>query len=102
MRDVGSRITNVAVHLAHNTDVLIAVQEGVFLIALAGSAVAVRGFVGLETRVGEHDDEAFAVLVRRGNRSMLLRNELRELWWGERLGSCHYDGDQHDAQNYVE
>lgn len=34
MCDVGSCFGNVAVHLAHNADVLVAVEEGVLLLAL--------------------------------------------------------------------
>lgn len=102
MSDIGSGITNVAVHLAHDADVFIAVEEGVFLVALAWSATAVGGLVRLETGIGEDDDEALAVLVGGGDGDVLLSNELGQLGRGQRLGSCHSDGDQLYAQNYVE
>lgn len=69
---------------------------------MARSATAVGGLVCLETGIGEDDDEAFAVLVGGGDGYMLLSNELGELGRGQRLGSCHCDGDQLYAQNYVE
>jgi hypothetical protein len=87
MCDIWSGITDVAVHLAHDADVFVAVEEGVFLIALAWSAAAMGGLVRLETGIGEDDDEAFAVLVGGGDGDVLLSNELGELGRGQRLGS---------------
>ena len=87
MSDIGSCITDIAVHLAHNTDVLVAVEERIFLVALAWSATSVRRLVGLETGIGEDNDEAFAAFVAGWNGDMLFSDELRELGRGERLGS---------------
>jgi len=102
MCDIGSGITDIAVHLAHDADVFVAVEEGVFLIALARSTTAMGGLVRLETGIGEDDDEALAVLVGGGDGDVLFGNELREFGRGQRLGSCHGDGGQLSAQNYVE
>lgn len=87
MSDIRSGITDIAVHLAHDTNVLVAVEERVFLVALARSATSVRGLVRLETGIGEDDDETFAAFVAGGNGDMLLSDELRKLGRGERLGS---------------
>jgi hypothetical protein len=87
MSDIGSRIADIAVHLAHDTDVLVAVEERVLLVALARSAASVGALVCLETGIGEDDNEALAVFIGGGNGDMLLSDELRELGRGERLGS---------------
>lgn len=49
--DVGTRIRDVAVHLAHDSNVLVAVEQRVFVI-LHAVAATVCGLVGLETGVG--------------------------------------------------
>ena len=59
MGDVWTSIANVTIHLSQNSDVLIAVQERVLVLAVhpraAGSTV--RGFVCFEAGVGEDDDK---------------------------------------------
>lgn len=82
--NIRTSFTNIAVHLAHDTDVLVAVQQRVLLIL--GPSTATGGPVSLETGIGENDDQTLSVLVMGGNGNMLLRNELRQLRWGARLG----------------
>lgn len=61
--DVGSGIADVTIHLAHNTDMFITVQERVLLISRAGSATSMGSFVGLEAGVGEDDNHALGIFV---------------------------------------
>ena len=44
--------------------------------------------VSLKACVGQHDDQSLGILVSRWDGDMLFGNKPRELWWGERLGSC--------------
>jgi hypothetical protein len=83
--DVGARVRDVAVHFAHDSDVLVAVEERVLVIFHA-IAATVRGFVGLEAGVGEDDDQALGVLVVGCDGDVLLGDELWEGGWWERLG----------------
>ena len=95
VRDIGSCVADVAVHLAHDADVLVAVQQRVFFISYhtwpASSCwprrAVVRRLVGLETGVGQNDNQASRVLVRRRDGDMLGSDELGERWRGKRLGS---------------
>ena len=76
----------------------VAVEQRVFLLAISAwsaiSATAEDSLVGLETGVGEDDDQSFRVFVGGWNRNVLLGDQLRELWWGEGLRSCHSNEDQ--------
>lgn len=88
--DIGASVTDVSVHLTHNTNVFIAVEERVLLLALRTHAAgAVRGLVGLEAGIGEHHDEPLGVLVGRRDGHVLLCDELGEGRRRERLGACH-------------
>lgn len=92
MGDVRSSITDVTVHLAHDTDVLVAVEERVLLLAVgteAAGATAVRGLVRLEAGIGEDDNESLGVLVRMRNGDVLFGNELRKGRRREGLGAWH-------------
>lgn len=82
--DIGTSLADIPVHLAHDTNVLVAVQQRVLLILRSGAATG--GPVGLQTGIGENDDQTLGVLVMRGNWDMLLCNELRQLGRGARLG----------------
>lgn len=72
--DVRAGVADVAVHLAHDADVLVAVQQRVLLILAV--AATVGGLVGFEAGVGEDDDEALGVLVAAGDGAALLRHQL--------------------------
>lgn len=80
MRNVGSRVADVTVHLSHNTDVLVAVEQRVLVLALhahaAGTAAAVRGLVGLEAGIGEHHDKPRCIFVACSDGNVLLGNKL--------------------------
>jgi hypothetical protein len=58
--NIGTSITDVAIHLAQYTDVFVAVEEGVFVFAMhSGAACApMGGFVRLEARIGQDDDQS--------------------------------------------
>lgn len=79
--NVGSRITDVAVHLAHNSDMLVAVQKGILLLALHShtvSTASMGSLVGLETGIGEDNDKPWAILIAVSNWNMLLCDKLGE------------------------
>lgn len=84
MRDVGSRVANVTVHLAHNTDVFVAVEKRIFVLALhahaAGAAAAVGGLVGFEAGIGEDYDKPRGILIACSDGDVLFRDELRQGW----------------------
>ncbi len=64
MSNVRSGIADVAIHLAHDSDVLIAIEQRILLLALRTWSVTTEAsFVGLETRIGEDDDQSSGVLV---------------------------------------
>lgn len=81
MCDVGSRFADVAIHFAHDANVLVAVQERVLLFALDAhmAGTGVRRLVGLEAGMGEDNNEAPRVLVCGGNWDMLFGDELGQL-----------------------
>lgn len=85
--DIGASFADITVHLAHDADVLIAVQQRELLILGATTATG-DSLVGFQTGIGEHHDQALGVLVMRRNGHMLLRDELRELRRRTRLGPC--------------
>lgn len=81
--DIWTSITDVATHLSHDANMFIAVQKRVFFLSLcAWSSISSREdrFVCFETRVGQDYDESLGVLVGRGNRNVLLCDELWESW----------------------
>ena len=87
--DVGSSITDITVHLAHDTNVLVAVEQRVLLVSDgAHPACGVRSLVRLEAGIGEDYDEPLRVLVVRSNGNVLLCHQLGEGGRRQRLGSC--------------
>lgn len=67
MGDIWSSITDVSIHLAHNSDMLVAVEKGVLLLALcAGSAISCSpkdSLVCLETSVRKNHDQSLGVFI---------------------------------------
>jgi hypothetical protein len=82
VENVGTGFTNVASHLLQDSDVVVRVQQRVLLGTVGSSG---RHLVGLETRLGEDNDETLGVMVVGGDGSCLLSNESGER--RERLGS---------------
>jgi hypothetical protein len=72
---VGSGITDVTAHFAHDTNVLIAVQQRVFFFFAARLAAAVGCTVGLEAGIRKDYNQSFRVLVTGGNGHVLLGNK---------------------------
>lgn len=100
--DIWPGITDVAVHLAQYANMLVAVQERVFVFTMHACAAraSVRSLVRLETGIGKYDYEPLRVLVGRRDRSVLLGHKLRQGWRRERLRSCH-DGKDHSQQSIL-
>lgn len=100
MGDVWPRLTDVAPHFAHYTDVIVAVEKIELVFALVGAATtAVRGLVCLERGITEDDNHALRVFVCGGDGCMLFGNQLGKLWGRHRLCSCrlhgHVSGGRH-------
>ena len=71
--DVWPSLADVAPHLPHHADVIIAVEEVVLVFPLTRAATgAMRRLVRLERRVAQDDDHPLRVFVVRRNRRMLL------------------------------
>lgn len=79
MCDIRPGLTNVPVHLAHDTNMLITVQQRVLFVPTRTAASTVGGPVSLQAGIGENNNQALGVLVMRGDGSMLLSDELRQL-----------------------
>lgn len=88
MRDIRPSIADVAVHLAHDADVLIAVEQGVFLVTDAIATTAMGSFVGLEAGVRQDHDHALGIFIGRSDRDMLFGDQLWKGEWWARL--CSY------------
>lgn len=86
MGDVGAGLADVAAHLAHDADVIIAVEQ-VELVFAAGatSAGAVRGLVRLKGGAAQHDNQTLRVLVAARDGLVLLGDKLGQVGRGERL-----------------
>lgn len=80
MGDIRSSLADIPVHLAHDTNVLVTVQQRVLFIL--SRTTAAGGPVGLQAGVGKNHNQPLGVLVVRRNGDMLLRNELRQLGRG--------------------
>ena len=74
MCDIWSCITDVTVHLAHDTDVLVTVQQAVLVIFHAIAPVG--SFVCLQAGVRQDYDETLAVFVGGWDGMCLLGDEL--------------------------
>lgn len=89
MGDVGTRIANVPIHLTHNTDVLIAVEQRILVLTVA-AGTTVRSLVGLKTGIGQNNDQALRVLVCGRDGCALLGNQLRKRGRRKRLSAYSF------------
>jgi hypothetical protein len=84
MCDIRPGIADVAVHLAHNSDVFVTVQQRKLFLS-TGHPISARtsmtGFISLQAGIRKDDDQALCVFVVQWNWYMLLRGELWQLWW---------------------
>ncbi len=95
MRDIRSGVADVAVHLPHDANVLVAVQQCVFLFLddarsarSRGSRRAVRAcFECLQAGVAQHDNQTARVFVLCRDGNVLRCDKLRQCWRRERPGS---------------
>jgi hypothetical protein len=86
--DVGASLADIATHLAHDTDVVVAVQQVVLVLPSSwATARTMRSFVCLEGSIAQDDNQSLSVLVVDWNGDMLLCDKLGELWRRHRLGS---------------
>lgn len=85
MRDIRTGLTDIPVHLAHHTNMLVAVQQRVLLIPTRTSTPAMGSPVGLQAGIGQDDNQALGVLVMGVNGDMLLRDQLGQLGRRARL-----------------
>lgn len=88
MGDVGTGLADVTSHLAHDADVIVAVQQIELVLATTGTAAdAMRGLVGLKGGGAQNDDEALRVLVAARDGLMLFGHQLGEVRRRKRLRS---------------
>lgn len=88
MRDIRPRFTDIPVHLPHDTNVLVAVEQRVLVLAAIRGSAAVGGTVGFQTGIREDHDQSLGVYVVGGDGDMLFRDELGEFRGRTGLGSC--------------
>ena len=75
MCDIRASFTDIPVHLTHDTNVLIAVEQGVLLIT-TGTIASAGSPVGFQAGMGENDNQTLGLLVMSRDGSVLFRNEL--------------------------
>lgn len=81
MCDIRSSVTDVAIHLPHYTDMLVAVEQCIFVVPPSRTSTrAVGRLVRLQTGVRQDHDQSLGVLVTGGDRNMLFCDESGELW----------------------
>jgi hypothetical protein len=74
--DIRARLADVPVHLPHDPDVFIAVEERILL--FTSTAAAMRRTVRFQASVRQYDDEAFSALIIGGDWDVLFGDELGE------------------------
>jgi len=74
--DIRTRLADVTIHLAHDPNVFIAVEERILLFTAATAAM--RRTVRFQAGVRQYDDEAFGAPVVRGDRDVLFSDKLGE------------------------
>lgn len=85
--DVRSGFADITVHLAHDANVLVGVEQGVLV---ASTGAPVRGTICLQAGIGQDDYEAFGVFVVVRDRDVLLGDELGEFWRRAGLSPCSH------------
>jgi hypothetical protein len=75
MRYVGTSVTDIAIHLAHDADVFVAVEQRV-LVILHAIATAMRSLVRLKAGIGQDDDQTLGVFVRCCDGCLLLGDKV--------------------------
>lgn len=81
-------ITDVAIHLAHDANMFITIEQRVLLLPLGTRSVAsIGGFVGFEASIGENNNQSFSIFVGGGDWDMLFCDEFWQVRRWERLGS---------------
>lgn len=85
MCDIRPSLTDISVHLAHHTNVFIAVEQRVFFIPTRAIATTVGSTICFQAGMGEDDNQALGFLVIWRNRDMLFSDKLRQLGRGARL-----------------
>ena len=65
MCDVRAGLAYISVHLAHDPNVLVAVEQRVLVLPLYAdtTGATMRSFVGLEARIGEDHDKPLGMFV---------------------------------------
>lgn len=86
MCDIWSCFTNVPIHLAHDPNMLVTVQERVLFILDNTATTTMRGFVGFETRIGEDNNQPLGIFVGGCYGRVLFGHKLWKFWWGAGLG----------------
>ena len=77
---------NVSAHLSHDSNMLVAVQQGVLVVSSRSSGGTVGGDLErFKASIGKDDDEALRVLVCGGDDRGLLCNQLGQFWRWLRL-----------------
>ena len=87
MCNVRTSFADISICPAHDTDMFIAVQEGILFVTAETVAASVRGSIRFEARIREDDDQTLGLHVSRGYGDMLLGNKLREFRRRARLCS---------------
>jgi hypothetical protein len=86
--DIWSGIADIAIHLPHDANMFVRIEETILLLSLSTWSIATEtGLVGLETGIGEDNDQALRVFIGGRDRNVLLSRQLREGWRWCRLGS---------------
>lgn len=85
--NVRASITDVTVHLAHDSDMLVTVEQRVLILAMHASSTSATmySFVRFKAGIRKNHDEPLGVLVGWWDGSVLLCDQLRKCWWRKRL-----------------
>jgi hypothetical protein len=84
MGDIRSSIANVSIHLSHDTNMFVAVEQRILF--LSQHTITARSSMGslvsLEAGIGEHNNQPFGVFVSGWYWCVLFSHQLRESRWG--------------------